>query len=358
MESKTKKVILDDDEEEEQKIKKIKANQLDDVLKLESILANQLPKMNQKESMTTKQENTISNKIYEKKRIEVKRPILNNKEKEKIYIRKENINNQSSNLQRKRVLEESDDEDLSEKQRQKQKEKDIVNVKAKSKPKGEDKIKDKQGESSNDSVYDSESYETYTEESDSKCSNDSSSEQSKPKKKIINNLKDIKPKTKPREIISSNNKKNQISLKTKETLVYALLKRWWYAIDIEWYKSDKKIEDLLLDNKLRKVEVSNWKIEDNEVNGMKKCIELKGFPYVFLDYNEKFYDLRKKENCPSFVNLMKKEKKELIELNIKAITKQLFELDNSKSCYVSDISLLRSELNKELESFRKELGKN
>lgn len=357
MESKTKKVILDDDEEEEQKIKKIKANQLDDVLKLESILANQLPKMNQKESMTTKQDNTISNKVYEKKRIEVKRPIFNNKEKEKekIYIRKENINNQSSNLQRKRVLEESDDEDLNEKQRQKQKEKDII--KAKAKPKGEDKTKDKKGESSNDSVYDSQSYETYTEESDSECSNDSS-EQSKPKKKIINNLKDIKPKTKPSQIISSNNQKNQISLKTKETLVYVLLKRWWYAIDIEWYKSDKSIEDLLLDNKLRKVEVSNWKIEDNEVNGMKKCIELKGFPYVFLDYNEKFYDLRKKENCPSFRNLMKKEKKELIELNIKAITKQIYELENSKSGYVSDISLLKSELNKELEGFRKELGKN
>ena len=90
---------------------------------------------------------------------------------------------------------------------------------------------------------------------------------------------------------------------------------------------------------------------------MKKCIELKGFPLVFIDCDEKLYDLRNKDNCPSYNNLMKKEKKELCELNIKAVTKQLDCLTNNSNPYIPNFSHIEKSLNEELTMLSKEILK-
>lgn len=226
---------------------------------------------------------------------------------------------------------------------------------------------------SNESKYDSESYETYTEESDS-CSDSSGSSSSessssgkkkKEKKKIsppkagtkfIPKVKDVKPKEKqikqekPKEVTSVK------SLKTKESLVYSLLKRWWYAIDVDWYKQSISIDELLTQKGLRKIEILNWKCEDNIKNGLKKCIELKGFPLVFLDCDDNFHDLRNMENCPSYNNLIKKDKKDLCELNIKAIKAQIEKLDSSTP-YIPNTTELRKDLEEELGLLNKEIMK-
>ena len=106
---------------------------------------------------------------------------------------------------------------------------------------------------------------------------------------------------------NKNQQKQKISFKTKETLVQALLKRWWYAIDLEWYKKGVNVEEELSRRSLRRVEVKDWKIESNIVDGKKKCVELLGTPLVFVDCDEQSHDLRNKESCPSFNNFIKKD---------------------------------------------------
>lgn len=53
-------------------------------------------------------------------------------------------------------------------------------------------------------------------------------------------------------------KKRTLVLKTKESLVHQFLKRWWYAF--KWPNKEDYSEELRA-NKLRKVEVTDWKME-------------------------------------------------------------------------------------------------
>ena len=107
-------------------------------------------------------------------------------------------------------------------------------------------------------------------------------------------------------VVTQSNKQTSKISSNKEDLVFDLLKRWWYVIDVEWYKTKSPIDSLLSSNGLRQVNLSDWKMEDNVINGLKKCIQMKGTPYVFFDCDEKIHDLRNKENCPSYNNLIKK----------------------------------------------------
>lgn len=300
-----------------------------------------------KSELLSKLQNAIKSGAPTSSNTQVKKPVNSNidvkvnsnfkKEQQTKIVNKEQ---NKSFLNKKRVLDDEDEDDTSYKD-----------------------------EDSNESNYDSESYETYTEESDSNSessnsSSSSSSEKNKKEKKKISpsksgtkfipKVKDIKPKEKEKskEPMITTTK----GLKTKENLVYSLLKRWWYAIDVHWYKQSKSTEELLAKEGLRKIEILNWKCEDNIKNGLKKCIELKGFPLVFLDCDDKFHDLRNMDNCPSYNNLIKKEKKELCELNIKAIKAQMEQL-NSSTPYISNTSDIKNSLEEELGFLNKELVK-
>lgn len=84
------------------------------------------------------------------------------------------------------------------------------------------------------------------------------------------------------------------------------------------------------DLKLRRVEKAEWKIEPKvDGEGFSKCVELDGFKYVFVDYLGKVFDLRPKENIPSFNNFSKKSEKELYTLVITALKKQIESLKSS-----------------------------
>jgi hypothetical protein len=82
-------------------------------------------------------------------------------------------------------------------------------------------------------------------------------------------------------------------------------------------KDDIPIEKKLDQKNLRKVNIKDWKILPNELDNKKKCVELQGFPYVFIDCDENIHDLRNKDNCPSFNNIMKKEKRDIKNISEK-----------------------------------------
>lgn len=112
-----------------------------------------------------------------------------------------------------------------------------------------------------------------------------------------------------RATVSSNDNNYNLKMSDKESIVYEILCRWWYISGSEWYKINEPIENILERNNLREVKLSNWKTEDNIVNGKKKCIQLKAFPYVFFDCDDNLHDFRNKENIPSYNNYIKKVRK-------------------------------------------------
>lgn len=216
---------------------------------------------------------------------------------------------------------------------------------------------------SQDNVSDSDYYSS-SEEQENK------EEILKPIKKTPSNKSEIKIKKLDKKNISlnkakinnnakiKNNTKNSNSIKpslvTKSTLVQAFLKRWWYAINIEWYKDNTPIEVKLDRHNLLKVDVKDWKLSNNNNSqGKKKCVEFPSFPYVFLDCNDDIHDLRNMDNCPSYDNFIKKEKEELICLVIKALTNQIAELESQTQKYSEKDEEVLNDLKDELNKYKK-----
>lgn len=82
------------------------------------------------------------------------------------------------------------------------------------------------------------------------------------------------------------------------------------------------------EKKLRKVEAASWLSESNEnPEGLKKAVELEGYPGVFKDFNGKVIDLRSPENYICKTNLEPKSNKELSELLRKGYEEQLKQLN-------------------------------
>lgn len=169
----------------------------------------------------------------------------------------------------------------------------------------------KRMESSNSDNSDSEYSENSGESSESSGSDESSSKSraksvEKNKRKNFRHERVKISREKP-QVRRNNNLNRKTKSNFKNDLVISLLKRWWYVIDEKWYLIEQDIDDLLKMNKLRRVEVCNWKLESDENElGLRKCVELNGFPLVYADYNGKIHDLRNMDRCPSYNNFMKK----------------------------------------------------
>lgn len=75
-------------------------------------------------------------------------------------------------------------------------------------------------------------------------------------------------------------------------------------------------------------------------------MELDGFKFIYIDHSGKIYDLRPKENIPSYNNFISKSEKEIYSLLITAYKKQISELDVEKYCEEDEelLSLLKKEL--------------
>ncbi len=104
-----------------------------------------------------------------------------------------------------------------------------------------------------------------------------------------------------------------------------------------------KLSEALVENKLKKIEKSEWKIEANcDDKGFKKCIELDGYKFVYIDYIGKIHDLRPRDTIPSFNNFAKKSEKELYQLLIKAIRNQIETLEKEEKYSEEDYSIIVS----------------
>lgn len=76
---------------------------------------------------------------------------------------------------------------------------------------------------------------------------------------------------------------NGPDLKTKDGLVQELAKRYWYVWP-RWPPENYDYSATLKENGLRQVELQSWILEPDEVNELKKVVELDDFEGVFTDY--------------------------------------------------------------------------
>ena len=79
----------------------------------------------------------------------------------------------------------------------------------------------------------------------------------------------------------------------------------------KWPPEKYDYSQKLKERGLRMVEIKQWKMEQDEVDGLRKVFELDNFPGVFKDSLGKSYDLRPMETCPSLNNFLKMERVKL-----------------------------------------------
>ena len=118
----------------------------------------------------------------------------------------------------------------------------------------------------------------------------------------------------------------------KEHLIDELSVRWWYAMP-KWPPENFDYTQRLRERGLRKVEIKQWKMEQDDIEGLRKVFELDNFPGVFKDSQGQTYDLRPKETCPSLNNFLKMERGELQKLLFKAYGEQINTLENLEQPY-------------------------
>ena len=136
--------------------------------------------------------------------------------------------------------------------------------------------------------------------------------------------------------------------KTKHELVYEILVRWWYCME-DWPPVNYDYNPLLSEQKLRVVKDNFNQEPELDLNGFQKVKELPGFPGMFVNSKGNTYDLRDRNQCPSFSNLKKKDVSYLVKLQCTAQEKQKEELS---ICDHPDAAL-ELELGKLLEKVKK-----
>ena len=116
-------------------------------------------------------------------------------------------------------------------------------------------------------------------------------------------------------------KKKQTSKSEKTQLVKRILCRWWYVFK-QWPP-----EDYDYSSKLAELGLSEPK-------------EVPGYPGLFMDSKEVIYDLRPYETAPTYNNLVRLEKSQLLGLLCSALKAQLLELQSQPyfdSCLAYDL---------------------
>jgi len=123
------------------------------------------------------------------------------------------------------------------------------------------------------------------------------------------------------------NKRNRTS---KEQAVAELLCRWWYVlpdwppVDDAYYKAE------LAKRQFRKVSIGEWEwVAEEDSSGNKKVYELSQFRGLFRASNGDLVDVRPKDTCPCYTNLMKKDLPEVYDLLVTALENQMKDLKNS-----------------------------
>lgn len=142
-----------------------------------------------------------------------------------------------------------------------------------------------------------------------------------------------KGKAKPKSSQNSSNTKGEKSKdsvsKRKQIIANEVLKRWWYVLP-PWPPANIDYKPLLAQSKLREVRPEAWIKEANvDSNGFSKVQGVAGYPGCYRDHQGTFYDLRPKESCPSYENMISKGMEELLQLLLTALENQLKDLRSS-----------------------------
>ncbi|ETW37003.1 hypothetical protein PFTANZ_02302 [Plasmodium falciparum Tanzania (2000708)] len=139
----------------------------------------------------------------------------------------------------------------------------------------------------------------------------------------------------------------------KEKLVAQLLIRWWYVLP-DWPPPDYDYKDELYNRKLKLVPLEEYEDkEDIDSQGFRKVYQISAFPGIFRDAMGIAYDLRDKDSCPCYNNLIKKTDQELLQLIYQAIKNQIQCLKNS----VYNETFMEKNLEKELKEVELKLNK-
>ncbi|SPJ10001.1 conserved Plasmodium protein, unknown function [Plasmodium sp. DRC-Itaito] len=139
----------------------------------------------------------------------------------------------------------------------------------------------------------------------------------------------------------------------KEKLVAQLLIRWWYVLP-DWPPPDYDYKDELYNRKLKLVPLEEYEDkEDIDSEGFRKVYQISAFPGIFRDAMGIAYDLRDKDSCPCYNNLIKKTDQELLQLIYQAIKNQIQCLKNS----VYNETFMEKNLEKELKEVELKLNK-
>jgi hypothetical protein len=77
---------------------------------------------------------------------------------------------------------------------------------------------------------------------------------------------------------------DELNFTDKEHLIEELAVRWWYALP-KWPPENYDYTPRLREKGLRRVEIKLWKMEQEEVDGLRKVFELETFTGVFKDSN-------------------------------------------------------------------------
>lgn len=118
-------------------------------------------------------------------------------------------------------------------------------------------------------------------------------------------------------------------VKSKDVLVYEVLKRWWYCCP-DWPPVGYNYSKDLAEKQLRRVEQKYWRIEPEiDATGCRKVYEVASFPGVFRTSKGETFDLRPHDTCPSYENFKKKSILELCELLVTALRNQIEALQNT-----------------------------
>lgn len=141
----------------------------------------------------------------------------------------------------------------------------------------------------------------------------------------------------------------------KEDVVAALLCRWWYALP-DWPPTEQSFYDAKLkEKKLKRVTVQEWEwLPDSDSGGLTKVYELSQFKGVFRGPKGELHDLRPKDTCPCYKNLMTWDMHKLLDNLVKAIEKQQEELKKSKY----NEAEVEKKLKAELTRYRSQLHKS
>jgi len=100
-------------------------------------------------------------------------------------------------------------------------------------------------------------------------------------------------------------------LKTKDSLVKDILKRWWYVLP-DWPPKDFDYNTALRSKKLKRIDLAVWKMhKDEDEDGFKKVFEITGFPGMYKTENGELFDIRPEEGRPSNKYLSSKTEKDL-----------------------------------------------